>query len=146
MLKLQILSNLNEDLKDFNPDYKYTQNLIENNLRRVAKWWKEVNQEKEFNIIRTEHELSSRKKARLTISRWLSDGSLLCEFLSVDGETFTKVYSDDNFFAQRQKERENKIKESKHFEDMAFSIFWWLTPSGYDKEKAKSFDSLRATV
>lgn len=146
LTKLQVLSNLNEDLKDFNPDYAYTKNLIANNIRRVSKRGQEVNQGKEFNIIRTEHEIESRKKARLTISRWLSDGSLLCEFIDVNWETFTKIYSEDNFFAQRQKEREEKIKESKHFEDMAFSVFWWLTPTGYDKEKAKAFDWLRATV
>lgn len=79
--KLQILAKLNEELKEFNPDYQYTKHLIENNIRRVAKRGQEVNQEKEFNIIHTEYELESRKKSKLFGSRWLSDGSLECEFI-----------------------------------------------------------------
>lgn len=71
--KLQVLAKLNEDLKEFNPDYQYTKHLIENNIRMVSKWGQEVNQEKEFNIIHTEYELEKRKKAKLVDSRWLSD-------------------------------------------------------------------------
>lgn len=144
--KLQVLAKLNEDLKDFNPDYQYTKHLIENNIRRVAKRGQEVNVEKEYNIIHTEHELEKRKKARLTSSRWLSDWTLECEFLDVNGETFTKIYQEDDFFATRQEEREQKIKASKYFEDKAFTIFWWLNPTGYNKEKEKAFDCLRATA
>ena len=73
LLKLQKLAKLNEDLKEFNPDYQYTKHLIENNIRMVSKRGQEVNQEKEYNLIHTEHELASRKKARLLNSRWLSD-------------------------------------------------------------------------
>lgn len=121
--KLQVLAKLNEDLKEFNPDYQYTKHLIENNIRRVAKWGQEVNQEKEFNIIRTEYELEKRKKAKLLNSRWLSDGTLECEFIDRDGECFTKIYQEDDIFARRQEEREEKIKASKYFEDKAFAIF-----------------------
>lgn len=71
--KLQVLAKLNEDLKEFNPDYQYTKHLIENNIRMVSKRGQEVNQEKEFNIIHTEYELEKRKKAKLVDSRWLSD-------------------------------------------------------------------------
>lgn len=121
--KLQVLAKLNEDLKEFNPDYQYTKHLIENNIRRVAKWGQEVNQEKEFNIIRTGYELEKRKKAKLLNSRWLSDGTLECEFIDRDGECFTKIYQEDDIFARRQEEREEKIKASKYFEDKAFAIF-----------------------
>lgn len=121
--KLQVLAKLNEELKEFNPDYQYTKHLIENNIRRVAKWGQEVNQEKEFNIIRTEYELEKRKKAKLLNSRWLSDGTLECEFIDRDGECFTKIYQEDDIFARRQEEREEKVKASKYFEDKAFAIF-----------------------
>lgn len=121
--KLQVLAKLNEELKEFNPDYQYTKHLIENNIRRVAKWGQPVNQEKEFNIIRTEYELEKRKKAKLLNSRWLSDGTLECEFIDRDGECFTKIYQEDDIFAKRQEEREEKIKASKYFEDKAFAIF-----------------------
>lgn len=84
LTKLQKLAKLNEDLKEFNPDYAYTKHLVENNIRRVAKRGQEVNQEKEFNIIHTEYELEKRKKAKLLNSRWLSDGTLECEFIDRD--------------------------------------------------------------
>lgn len=144
--KLQVLAKLNEELKEFNPDYQYTKHLIENNIRRVAKRWQPVNQEKEFNIIRTEYELEKRKKAKLLNSRWLSDGTLECEFIDRDGECFTKIYQEDDIFAKRQEEREEKIKASKYFEDKAFAIFWWLNPTWYNQEKAKAFESLKATA
>lgn len=142
--KLQVLAKLNEDLKEFNPDYQYTKHLIENNIRMVSKWGQEVNQEKEFNIIHTEYELEKRKKAKLVDSRWLSDWTLECQFIDVNWENFTKIYQEDDIFARRQEEREEKIKASKYFEDKAFTIFGGLIPTGYNVEKAKAFDSLRA--
>lgn len=142
--KLQVLAKLNEELKEFNPDYQYTKHLIENNIRRVAKRWQPVNQEKEFNIIHTEYELEKRKKAKLVDSRWLSDWTLECQFIDVNWENFTKIYQEDDIFAKRQEEREEKIKADRVYEDKAFVIFWWLTPTGYNVEKAKAFESLRA--
>ena len=82
--KLQVLAKLNEELKDCNPDYQYTKHLIENNIRRVAKRGQEVNQEKEFNIIHTQKELESRKKAKMVDSRWLSDGTLEVTFIDIN--------------------------------------------------------------
>jgi len=144
LLKLQKLAKLNEDLKEFNPNYQYIKHLSENNIRRASKWGQEINQEKEFNIIHTEYELEKRKKAKLLNSRWLSDGTLECEFIDRDWECFTKIYQEDDIFARRQEEREEKMKASKYFEDKAFAIFWGLNPTGYNVEKAKAFESLRA--
>lgn len=144
--KLQLLAKLNEDLKDFNPDYQYTKHLIENNIRRVAKWGQEVNQEKEFNIIHTEYELEKRKKAKLMQSRWLSDWTLECEFLDVNWETFTKIYQEDDFFATRQEERENQIKQKTKNEEKSFLLFGDLLPKWTSKKKVAFFQSLRATA
>lgn len=123
LTKLQKLAKLNEDLKEFNPDYAYTKHLVENNIRRVAKRGQEVNQEKEFNIIHTEYELEKRKKAKLLNSRWLSDGTLECEFIDRDGECFTKIYQEDDFFARRQADREEQMKEQQRIDDEAFRRF-----------------------
>jgi hypothetical protein len=97
--KLQILASLNEDLKEFQDeeDYNFTKNLIEQNQKslmsfekKIEKHSEEVNQKlwEEFQ----EECTSEPEQAKLTYSRRLSDGSLECEFLSPDGETFTKVY------------------------------------------------------
>ena len=144
--KLQVLAKLNEDLKEFNPDYQYTKHLIENNIRRVSKRGQEVNQEKEFNIIHTEYEMESRKKAKLLNSRWLSDGTLECEYVDRDGEHFTKVYQDDSIFNKRQEEREEKIKAEKVYDDKAFILFGGLIPTWFNQEKANAFNSLRRAI
>ena len=142
LLKLQKLAKLNEDLKEFNPDYQYTKHLIENNIRMVSKWGQEVNQEKEFNIIHTEKELESRKKAKLLNSRWLSDGSLECEFLSTEWEVFTKLYWEDDIFARRQQEREEKIKEQEFFQGEAVRKFGHLFLIKSHQNKKEKFAAL----
>lgn len=144
--KLQILAKLNEELKEFNPDYQYTKHLIENNIRRVAKRWQPVNQEKEFNIIHTEYELESRKKAKLLNSRWLSDGTFECEFVDRNWEHFTKIYDGDSYITKKQEERKEKAIENEYFDNKSFAIFWWLIPTWYNQEKAKAFESLKATA
>ena len=144
--KLQILAKLNEELKEFNPDYQYTKHLIENNIRRVSKRGQEVNVQKEFNIIHTQKELESRKKAKMVDSRWLSDGTLEVTFIDVNWETFVKIYDEDNIFNRREEERKQKSKADEYYDNKAFSIFGGLTPTGYNKSKADAFNSLRATA
>ena len=144
LLKLQKLAKLNEDLKEFNPDYQYTKHLSENNIRRASKRGQEINQEKEFNIIRAEHELNSRKKARLVNSRWLSDWTLECEFISSEWETFFKIYNEDDIFARRQEEREEKIKQKVKNENETWLRFGDYLPKWVNQKKKSFFESLRA--
>lgn len=137
-----MLAKLNEDLKEFNPDYQHTKHLIENNIRMASKWGQEINQEKEFNIIRTEHELNSRKKAKLLNSRWLSDGSLECEFVSAEWEVFTKLYWDDNIFAKRQAEREEQKAEKIALQEKADRVFGGLYLKICHQDKKEKFAAL----
>lgn len=137
-----MLAKLNEDLKEFNPDYQHTKHLIENNIRMASKWGQEINQEKEFNIIRTEHELNSRKKAKLLNSRWLSDGSLECEFVSAEWKVFTKLYWDDNIFAKRQAEREEQKAEKIALQEKADRVFGGLYLKICHQDKKEKFAAL----
>jgi hypothetical protein len=79
--KLAILAKLNEDLREFNPDYEETKKLISQNQEKLLESEEEINVQKEWNLMRLEMKLEERKKARLIDSRWLSDGSLECQFI-----------------------------------------------------------------
>ena len=143
LLKLQKLAKLNEELKEFNKDYAYTKHLIENNIRMASKRWQEVNQEKEFNLIHTEYELEKRKKARLVDSRWLSDGTLEATFIDSNWETFYKVYNEDDFFATRQREREESVKQDEYRVNQAFQKFDFLTPKWSSQKNKEKFAFLK---
>lgn len=126
--KFAILSSLNEDLKEFNEDYKITKSLIEENQKTLLKnevaiesYSEKVNQ-KLWEEFQEECE-SEPEQAKLTYSRRLSDGSLECEFLSPDGETFTKVYTEDEFFCVKSKKYKEKIEKQKEMDEIAFQKF-----------------------
>lgn len=123
MIKLQKLAKLNEDLKEYNPDYLYTKHLAENNIRMAAKRGQEVNAKREFDLAVLEHDLENSKKAKLTYSRRLSDGSLECEFIGADGEYFTRVYSEDDFFCKKSLKYKEKIEKQKEYDVLAFQKF-----------------------
>ena len=153
--KLAILARLNEDLKEFQDEesYKETKRLIEENEKillenevKIEDYSEKVN-EALRNEFTKECQEDEESKAKLTFSRWLSDGSLECEFIDINWETFTKVYQEDDIFARRQEEREEQKKAKIQNEEETFRRFWNLLPKG-SGEKTKSklnfFESLRA--
>lgn len=139
LIKLQKLAKLNEDLKDFNPDYLYTKHLAENNIRMAAKRGQEVNAKREFDLAVLEHDLEKSKQARLTYSRRLSDGSLECEFIGADWEYFTKIYTWDDMFWKKSIEYKEKIEKQKEFDTIAFQKFWDIQYITTPRKKAKEF-------
>lgn len=147
--KLAALARLNEDLKEFQDEesYKETKDLIAKNFEVMLNYevknedYNEKVNQKVWEEL--EEEMNEEKeKAKLTSSRWLSDGTLECEYLTPDWETFTKVYQEDDFFARRQEEREEKIKESAYRENQAFTKFGGLLLPTVHQEKLKQFGAL----
>lgn len=147
--KLQILASLNEDLKEFQDeeDYNFTKNLIEQNQKslmsfekKIEKHSEEVNQKlwEEFQ----EECTSEPEQAKLTYSRRLSDGSLECEFLSPDGETFTKVYWEDEFFSRKSREYKDRMEEQKAIDNITFQKFGGLMFSIAHPQKLEKFKAL----
>lgn len=139
MIKLQKLAKLNEDLKEYNPNYLYTKHLVENNIRMAAKRGQEVNAKREFDLAVLEHDLENSKKAKLTYSRRLSDGSLECEFIGADWEYFTRVYSEDDFFCKKSLEYKEKVEKQKEYDVIAFQKFWDIQYITTPSKKAKEF-------
>lgn len=140
--KLAILAKLNEDLKEFNPDYEETKKLISQNQEKLLENEEEINVQKEWNLMRLEMKLEERKKARLIDSRWLSDGSLECQFIDKEGESFTKLYNEDDFFSRRQKEREEKESIKIYNSQEEFRRFGYLFPTGFKTEKKEKLEAI----
>lgn len=140
--KLAILAKLNEDLKEFNPDYEETKKLISQNQEKLLENEEEINVQKEWNLMRLEMKLEERKKARLIDSRWLSDGSLECQFIDKEGESFTKLYNEDDFFSRRQKEREEKESIKIYNSQEEFRRFGYLFPTGVKREKKEKLEAI----
>jgi len=145
--KLSILASLNEDLKEFNEDYKITKKLIEENQKTllqnekaIENYSEKVNQKlwEEFTRECEEDE----EKAQLTYSRWLSDWSLECEFRSPDGSTFTKVYTEDNIFCQRSMRYEEEEKKENEVFQQALNKFWWLMFTYAHPQRLEKFKAL----
>lgn len=133
--KQWILEQINETFKEQNPDYKLTKKLINKNKQKLLHEEKQIEDYSEkvnkklYEEFEKEMSSEDLEKSRLTFSRWLSDGSLECEFLAPNWETFTKVYADDSVFAKRQEERELKEieqEERERFQKSKFGdlIFW----------------------
>jgi hypothetical protein len=72
----------------------------------------------------------------------LSDGSLECEFLSPDGETFTKVYWEDEFFSRKSREYKDKIEEQKAIDNITFQKFGGLMFTIAHPQKLEKFKAL----
>lgn len=147
--KLAILAKLNDDLKCYQSEDEYleTKKLIEKNqellLQNEVKL--ESYSEKVNKKLREEFEKECSEeldKAKYLNSRWLSDGSLEVDYLSVDGEVFTKVYQDDNIFAKRQAEREEQKAEKIALQEKADRVFGGLYLKICHQDKKEKFAAL----
>ena len=147
--KLAILAKLNDDLKCYQDEDEYleTKRLIEKNQELLLQDEVKLEEysEKVNKKLREEFEKECSEeldKAKYLNSRWLSDGSLEVDYLSVDGEVFTKVYQDDNIFAKRQAEREEKKQESIYLQWEAVRKFWHLFLIKSHQNKKEKFAAL----
>lgn len=142
--KLEILERLNEDLKDYNGDYKITKDLIEKNRELLLKAEQKIEEQSEITNQKLWDEFCEEctrdeDKAQLIDSRWLSDWSLECVFRAVDWELFTKLYSEDNIFTKKQMERDDEMKIKKEYDEIAFRKFGDLMYITTPKKKSKNF-------
>lgn len=110
--RLEILKELAEDLWDSeglalcNASLDLLLTLEQGNERHEA-----VANRRALLDCRAEIARKDKHKARLTWKRYLSSWELELEFLDVNGESFTKLYSEDSYEYQRNKEREKKHEE-----------------------------------
>lgn len=84
--RMAVLAQMNEDLKEFNPDYYKTKNLIRHNTIQMLKTEKDEPRNEMLRVFKlAEKEVFKKhQKAQLIDSRWLSDGSLECVFKCED--------------------------------------------------------------
>ena len=147
--KLQILSKLNEDLKEYQSeeDYQLIKYLISQNQKtllgvekKIEKHSEEVNQKlrEEFQ----EECTKESEESRLTYSRRLSDGSLECEFLSPNWETFVKVYSEDDFFCRKSIKYKEEVEKQKEMDEVAYQKFGSLLFAVAHPQKIEKFKAL----
>lgn len=84
--RMAVLAQMNEDLKEFNPDYYKTKNLIRHNTIQMLKTEKDEPRNEMLRVFKlAEKEVFKKhQKAQLIDSRRLSDGSLECVFKCED--------------------------------------------------------------
>ena len=144
--RMAVLAQLNEDLKEFNPDYYTTRNLIRHNQIQMLKNEPDESRESMLRVFKlAEKEVFKKKeKAILIDRRWLSDGSLEFVWRCPDGEIFTtnsqENTSDYEIEGAREKSkaRDDKIENEKKNVTKVFNEFsMYFTWTKQQKENKK---------
>lgn len=83
---MAILSQLNEDLKEYNSDYSKTKNLIRHNSIQLLKQEKDEPRNQMLRVFKLAEKeaIKNYEKSVLIDRRWLSDGSLECVYRAPD--------------------------------------------------------------
>jgi len=125
---MAVLAQMNEDLKEFNPDYYKTKNLIRHNTIQMLKTEKDEPRNEMLRVFKlAEKEVFKKhQKAQLIDSRRLSDGSLECVFKCEDWEIFTQNYSEkmNEDYEDWTREKSNEYKTRIENEKQKFNSYW----------------------
>lgn len=83
---MAILSQLNEDLKEYNSDYSKTKNMIRHNTIQLLKQEKDEPRNQMLRVFKLAEKeaIKNYEKSVLIDRRWLSDGSLECVYRAPD--------------------------------------------------------------
>lgn len=140
---MAILSQLNEDLKEYNSDYSKTKNLIRHNSIQLLKQEKDEPRNQMLRIFKLAEKeaIKDYKKSVLIDRRWLSDGSLECVYRAPDGtirvDNIQENTSDYEYEGawERSKVWDEKIEN----EQKKFNSYWnsWKAPVAGVKEVKK---------
>lgn len=140
---MAILSQLNEDLKEYNQDYSKTKNLIRHNSIQLLKQEKDEPRNQMLRVFKLAEKeaIKDYKKSVLIDRRWLSDGSLECVYRAPDGtirvDNIQENTSDYEYEGawERSKVWDEKIEN----EQKKFNSYWnsWKAPVAGVKEVKK---------
>ena len=141
--RMAILSQLNEDLKEYNSDYSKTKNLIRHNSIQLLKQEKDEPRNQMLRIFKLAEKeaIKNYEKSVLIERRWLSDWSLECVYRAPDWQirvdNVQENTSDYEYEGNREKSkaRDEKIKN----EQKKFNSYWnsWKAPVAGVKEIKK---------
>lgn len=144
--RMAILSQLNEDLKEYNSDYSKVKNLIRHNSIQLLKQEKEEPRNQMLRIFKLaeKESIKNYEKSVLIDRRWLSDWSLECVYRAPDWQirvdNIQENTSDYEYEGNREKSkaRDNKIEKQKRAVEKTFSEFGtYFTGSRKTKENKK---------
>ena len=140
---MAILSQLNEDLKEYNQDYSKVKNLIRHNSIQLLKQEKEEPRNQMLRVFKLAEKeaIKDYKKSVLIERRWLSDGSLECVYRAPDEtirvDNIQENTSDYEYEGNWEKSKawDEKIKKQKQ----SFNNYWnsWKAPVAGVKETKK---------
>lgn len=141
--RMAILSQLNEDLKEYNSDYSKTKNLIRHNTIQLLKQEKDEPRNQMLRVfkIAEKEAIKDYEKSVLVDRRRLSDWSLECVYRAPDGtirvDNIQENTSDYEYEGawERSKARDEKIEN----EQKKFNSYWnsWKAPVAGVKEVKK---------
>lgn len=141
--RMAILSQLNEDLKEYNSDYSKTKNLIRHNSIQLLKQEKDEPRNQMLRIFKLAEKeaIKNYEKSVLIDRRWLSDGSLECVYKAPDWtirvDNVQENTSDYEYEGNWEKSKawDEKIKKQKQ----SFNNYWnsWKAPVAGVKETKK---------
>lgn len=141
--RMAILSQLNEDLKEYNSDYSKTKNMIRHNTIQLLKQEKDEPRNQMLRVFKLAEKeaIKDYKKSVLVDRRWLSDGSLECVYRAPDWtirvDNIQENTSDYEYEGawERSKAWDEKIEN----EQKKFNSYWnsWKAPVAGVKEVKK---------
>lgn len=141
--RMAILSQLNEDLKEYNSDYSKTKNLIRHNSIQLLKQEKDEPRNQMLRVFKLAEKeaIKNYEKSVLIDRRWLSDWSLECVYRAPDGtirvDNIQENTSDYEYEGawERSKAWDEKIEN----EQKKFNSYWnsWKAPVAGVKEVKK---------
>jgi len=141
--RMAILSQLNEDLKEYNSDYSKTKNMIRHNTIQLLKQEKDEPRNQMLRVFKLAEKeaIKDYKKSVLVDRRWLSDWSLECVYRAPDGtirvDNIQENTSDYEYEGawERSKAWDEKIEN----EQKKFNSYWnsWKAPVAGVKEVKK---------
>lgn len=129
--RMAILSQMNEDLKEYNPDYSKTKNLIRHNSIQLLKQEKDEPRNQMLRVFKLAEKeaIKNYEKSILIDRRWLSDGSLECVYRAPDGtirvdniQENTSDYEYDGNW-EKSKAWDEKIQKEKRAVEKTFNEF-----------------------
>lgn len=141
--RMAILSQLNEDLKEYNQDYSKTKNLIRHNSIQLLKQEKDEPRNQMLRVFKLAEKeaIKNYEKSVLIDRRWLSDGSLECVYRAPDWtirvDNVQENSSDYEYEGNR--ERSKAWDEKIESEQKKFNSYWnsWKAPVAGVKEVKK---------
>ena len=141
--RMAILSQLNEDLKEYNSDYSKIKNMIRHNSIQLLKQEKDEPRNQMLRVFKLAEKeaIKNYEKSVLIDRRWLSDGSLECVYRAPDWQIRVDNIQENtsDYEYEGAWERSKAWDEKIENEQKKFNSYWnsWKAPVAGVKEVKK---------